>query len=231
MRAFWDERARENAAWFVDTSLSYDHPDMERFFATGKRIADLLFADAPIKPAGRELAVDIGSGLGRICLALSEHFREVVGIDISSEMVDRARQLVTEPRVRFEVGNGASLRPVEDGTADLVVSFTVFQHIPRVEVIEAYLAEAGRVLRPGGVLAFQWNNQPGARWWAARRRLLSTLQRTGLRPERYGRNAAEFLGSRVPLSRIERALGRAGLRLHEVRDPGTLFTWAWAEKA
>jgi SAM-dependent methyltransferase len=229
MRSFWDEAARRNAAWYVDTSISYGSPDMDKFFETGRVVAKTAL-EGPCEPARFERAVDIGSGLGRISAALADRFDEVIGIDISPEMVQRARELVVRPNVRFEVGSGSSLEPVETASADLVVTFTVFQHIPSVEVIEAYIAEAGRVLRSGGVFAFQWNNTPGHRWWVARRAVLATLQRFRLHRERYDRNAKEFLGSRVPLDRIERALRAGGMRLCGTEGDGTLFTWAWAAK-
>lgn len=229
MRSYWDDRARKNAAWYVDTSLGYDQPDMGRFFETGREIARIVL-DGPVQPERKELAVEIGPGLGRICRALSDEFDRVVGVDISEEMVQRARELVDDPSITFEVGDGASLAPVNDGAADLVVSFTVFQHIPEPEVIEAYILEAGRVLRTGGVFAFQWNNAPGHRRWALRRVLLSWLQRTGLRGERYERNAPQFLGSRVPLPRIDAALGAAGLERVGSTGEGTLYCWAWARK-
>src|SRR5437588_976785 len=38
-RRFWDEAAQANAMWYVDTSLSYEHPDPEMYEANGKRIA------------------------------------------------------------------------------------------------------------------------------------------------------------------------------------------------
>lgn len=229
MRDYWDDRARKNAAWYVDTSLGYDDPDMDRFFETGRQIArDVL--DGPVQPERRDLAVEIGAGLGRICRALSEHFDRVVGVDISSEMVQRARELVDDPSITFELGDGASLGSVPEDAADLVVSFTVFQHIPEPEIIEDYIAEAGRVLRSGGVFAFQWNNSPGHRRWVVRRALLSWLQRTGVRGERYDRNAAQFLGSRVPMGRIDAALGRAGLERVGTTGEGTLYCWAWARK-
>jgi SAM-dependent methyltransferase len=231
MRAYWDERARQNAAWYVDTDISYDDPDMDRFFETGRIVAAAAFDDAPVRPRRTELAVEIGAGLGRICLALADRFDRVVGVDISPEMVERARALVTAPNVTFAVGSGSTLDGVETATADLVVSFTVFQHIPDVSVIEDYIAEAGRVLRPGGVFAFQWNNTPGSRRWALRRAALAQLQRLGLWRERHDRHAAEFLGSRVPLTVIDRALRSGGLELVDTRDPGQLFTWAWARRA
>jgi SAM-dependent methyltransferase len=230
MRTFWNDRAIDNAPWYVDTSLDFDHPDMGRFFETGRRIVADALDDPRLAPRRRGLAVEIGSGLGRVCLALAERFDEVVGIDIAPEMVRRARELVRDPRVRFELGDGGSLRVTGDQTADLVLSFTVFQHIPDPAVTERYIHEAGRVLRQGGVLVFQWNNEPGARRWRLRRTLLSAMQRSGLRSERRGRHAAEFLGSKIPLDRVCRALEDSGLRLIATKNEGKLYAWAWALK-
>jgi SAM-dependent methyltransferase len=230
MRSYWDEGARRNAVWYVDTSLNYDEPDLDRFFETGRTIVAQALDDAPVLPAGAGLAVEIGCGLGRICRALAPRFDKVIGVDISSEMLSQARELVHDPKVDFVQGDGVSLGVLETASADLVLSFTVFQHIPSVSVICDYLTEAGRVLKPGGVFVFQWNNEPNALWWRMRRAVLSGLQRTGLRGEKYGRHAPEFLGSRVPLRQVEPALQKGGLQLKAVRGEGTLFTWAWAQR-
>lgn len=230
MRTYWDEAARTNAAWYVDTSLSFEDPDLEKFFETGRTVVALALDDAPAAPAGHALAIEIGSGLGRICRALSERFDRVIGLDISEEMVRRARELVDDPRITFEVSNGSDVRPVGDGAADLVITFTVFQHIPDVSLIEGYVREAGRVLKPGGVFVFQWNNTPGARRWVFKRRLLGFLQRSGIRRERHGRNAPEFLGSRVPLDRMRRALADGGMELAGTKGLDTLYAFAWAVK-
>lgn len=229
MRTYWDERAKENAAWYVDTSLSYDDPDMEQFWQQGERIIEIALDEPPAQaPTRHELAVEIGSGLGRNCKALAGRFDRVVGVDIAPEMVRRATELV--PAATFELVDGASLAPVAAGTADFVFSFTVFQHIPDVAVIERYIEEAGRVLRSGGVFAFQWNNEPGHLRWKARRTLLAALQRTGLRREQYARHAPQFLGSKVPVETVKQALARGGLELATTRDLGSLYAWAWAVK-
>jgi SAM-dependent methyltransferase len=228
MRAYWDQRARLNAAWYVDTSLRYDDPDMQAFFASGKRIVGDALRDMPKQPPTNALAVEIGSGVGRMCIALADRFERVIGVDISKEMVDRARELVTDPHVEFIVGDGSSLQPIEDGSVDLVFSFTVFQHIPKVAVIESYIEEVGRILRPGGVFAFQWNNTPGTLRWALRRAALSAGQRAGIGQERHGRNDPNFLGSRVSLARIKRALARADMDVERTERLGELFAWAWA---
>ena len=142
----------------------------------------------------------------------------------------QSRELVTDPRVSFELCEGADLSMIATGSADFVMSFTVFQHIPEVGVIEAYLREAGRILRPGGVAAFQWNNQASEVRWRLRRVVLSTLQRTGLKRETHARNAPQFLGTTVDVARIRRVLDENGLELRKTDGEGTLFCWAWAVK-
>jgi SAM-dependent methyltransferase len=142
-------------------------------------------------------------------------------------MLRQAESVVSGKPVELRRTDGATLPGQGDASVDLVVTFTVFQHIPDVDVIRSYINEAGRVLAPGGVFAFQWNNTPGSRRWRARRAVMAALQRAG-RGDRYGRDAREFLGSRVALPVIDASLADAGLVRVGLRDPGQLFTWAWA---
>jgi SAM-dependent methyltransferase len=102
--------------------------------------------------------------------------------------------------------------------------------MPSVKMIEGYISEAGRVLRPGGLFVFQWSNLPGALRWRARRTVFGLLQHTRF-GERYGRDDPAFLGSRVPLSRIVRALERGGMRLAHTHGLGGQFAYAWAVKS
>ena len=228
MRDYWDRRAQLNAAFYVDTSLAYDDPDMDRFLETGRRVVAIAMDEPPaVAPAGAGLAVEIGCG--RICLALSERFAAVVGYDISAEMLERARELVGDERVQFRQTPGATLPDLADGSADLVLTFTVFQHIPAVSVIRSYVAEAARVLRPGGVFVLQWNGTPGAGRWRAQRAVRSMLGRLG-RGDRYGRDAPQFLGSRIEVATMRRMLGDVGLELVATRGDGSLFTWGWARR-
>jgi SAM-dependent methyltransferase len=229
MREYWEERARLNAAFYVDTSMDFDEPDMDRFLATGQRIVEIALDEAPVKPAGHEVALEIGCGLGRICLALGSRFDRVIGYDISAEMLAQARALVPDERIDLRLTDGTSLPGTPDRSVDLVVSFTVFQHIPSVSVIEGYIREAGRVLRPGGVFAFQWNNQKGEQLWPLQRAVRATWQRLG-RGDVHGRDATPFLGSRVSLPTIDRALAEAGLERCGLENEGQLFAWAWARK-
>jgi SAM-dependent methyltransferase len=227
MRAFWDDAAARNAMFYVDTSLDYDAPDLAAFLEGGRRIAAIALEEERATVPGHGLAVEIGAGLGRICAALAERFDRVLGFDISAEMVRRARELVTEPRVEFRHSDGVSLPGVADASADFVLTFTVFQHAPTRAVIEANIAEAARVLRDGGVLAVQWNATPGALRWRLHRMRMAVVRRTG-RADPHGRDVPQFLGSRVPLATMDRMLARAGFERVSLAEPDSLFTWAWA---
>lgn len=231
MRRFWDDRAAENAVWYIDTSLDAEAPDLEQFLATGREVVRIAVLDAPVRPATMGHALEIGPGVGRICLALAEHFDRVTGIDVSAEMVERARDFVDDDRIELLVGDGVTLRPVPDASVDLVTSFTVLQHLPSEELVAGYLREAARVLRPGGVLAVQWNNLPHPRRWALRARwwrLQARVGRGAMADEK--RSAPEFVGCRVPWARIEAVLRDEGLAVAGRDGDGTLFAWVWATK-
>jgi SAM-dependent methyltransferase len=229
MRTYWDEAAERNPMFYVDTSLDFDHPDEARFLEGGRRVASIAVDECPVSLSGYRLAVEIGSGLGRVCAALATRFDRVVGIDISESMVRQARELVTNPSVEFRHGDGLSLPGIADDSVDLVVTFTVFQHALNRAVIRANLREAARVLRPGGVLAMQWNATPGVLRWRAHRLRMRALAAVG-RADAYGRDAAAFLGTRVPLTAMDRMLADVGLTRVGLLEPDTLFSWAWAQK-
>jgi SAM-dependent methyltransferase len=97
-------------------------------------------------------------------------------------------------------------------------------------VIEGYLAEAARVLRPGGVAALQWNNDPNPLRWRTRSLAWVALRKLGVASRQDKRYALQFLGSRVPRARFIAAVERSGLSVKATKGEGTLFAWVWAEK-
>ena len=91
MREFWDERADEDAFFFVDNELSYGAPDLERFWARGTEIVDSILAitGAEIRPQDR--LVEIGCGVGRITRELARRAAHVDALDVSARMLDSRR--------------------------------------------------------------------------------------------------------------------------------------------
>jgi ubiquinone/menaquinone biosynthesis C-methylase UbiE len=159
MKRDWDQRARENARHFVDTSRS-EWTD-ETFFASGERtIAQEILTDMTNICQGRDPAamrvLEIGCGAGRLSRALSNIFGEVHAVDVSGEMVARAREALADCRnVTFYQNNGCDLSVVPSLVFDFAYSSHVFQHIPSYEVIETYVREVHRLLRPGALFKFQ----------------------------------------------------------------------------
>src|SRR5580704_6975988 len=159
MRQDWDARARENARHFVDTSRT-DWTD-ETFFASGEQqVAEDILTDMQNICQGKDprdmRVVEIGCGAGRITRALAKLFGEVHAVDISGEMVEAARRaLVDLPNAHVYQNNGCDLTVIPTREFDFAYSAIVFQHIPSREIIENYVREVNRLLRPGALFKFQ----------------------------------------------------------------------------
>src|SRR5207245_2668400 len=98
-----------------------------------------------IAPSGNERALDAGTGAGTLALALAPMVREVVGVDIVPELLERARDGAPD-NVTFVEGDATQL-PFESGTFDLSCSRRTLHHIARPE---RAVAELARVTAPGG---------------------------------------------------------------------------------
>ena len=85
--------------------------------------------------------------------ALAKHFGEVHAVDVSGEMVTRARQAVADyPNAFIHQNNGTDLSIVPDLRFDFAFSCLVFQHVPKREIIYRYAREVHRLLAPGALL-------------------------------------------------------------------------------
>ena len=117
--------------------------------ATARAELDGLFGRLGDDPRGG-VCVEIGCGPGRMTGYLAERFARVVALDVSPEMLEKARAAVRAENVEFRAVSGDRLDSVEDESADAAVCYLVLQHLPRRAVVLAYLRELARVLTPGG---------------------------------------------------------------------------------
>jgi len=100
------------------------------------------------RPLGR--LVDIGTGTGRMIELFAPRASQAIGIDRSSEMLRLARVKLEAAGIQSSLRQGDMYAlPLDDGSANTIVIHQVlhYAHSPA-----AAIAEAARVLAPGGVL-------------------------------------------------------------------------------
>jgi SAM-dependent methyltransferase len=158
MRADWNRRAAEDANYYV--AFGRRQQSNEEFFSTAAGTVQQLLPEFH-RFTGRDAALEIGCGPGRLMRPLSRYFKEIHGVDVSDEMIRLARERLAHTANAFaQQCSGADLAMFPEGKFDFVYSYAVFQHIPSRDVVFGYLREAFRVLKPGGFLRCQLNGLP-----------------------------------------------------------------------
>ncbi|MBI1366653.1 MAG: methyltransferase domain-containing protein [Alphaproteobacteria bacterium] len=114
----------------------------------GAKQAELVLETAPKGPFR---LIDVGCGSGRAAFALRHVERlDYLGTDVVPALLDFARKKVARPDWRFEEVTSLAI-PAEDASADIVLFMSVFTHLKPGEP-QMLLAEAARVLKPGGAV-------------------------------------------------------------------------------
>lgn len=116
--------------------------------------------------AGRRV-LDDGCGSGYGSAELARVARSVDAVDASREAVAHAASRFQSANLRFRCIDPELALPFDDGAFDVVVSFQVIEHVGNDD---RYIAEARRVLAPGGRLLLITPNRahrllPGQRPW------------------------------------------------------------------
>jgi len=214
MKRDWDERARQNAKWFINTG-KLQQSDKE-FDASGKvEVERLVLADLPLLTHGRDpksmQVLEIGCGLGRMTRYLAEVFGEVYATDVSPEMIKQAAgRLPGLTNVRLCETDGVDFAALPSNHFDIVFSAYVFQHVPSAEVIRANLADGYRVLKPGGVFRFQTSS-------------ITTFDFEDVEKD-------TWVGATFPETDIRRFAQEQGAQLIGIFGAGTQYCWTTLRK-
>jgi ubiquinone/menaquinone biosynthesis C-methylase UbiE len=210
MRADWNQRAREDANYYV----AFGHRDQEdsEFLSTAADVVRDLEVELNRLPAERPVAsrraLEIGCGPGRLMRPMSRHFGEIHGIDVSDEMAAQASaKLADIPHAHAHHASGSDLARFPDEYFDFVYSYAVFQHIPSVEVVFSYFRETVRVLRPGGFARLQINGLP-----------------------KTARAYTTWEGARIDGDEIYAFTREHGVRLLSLTGTGTQYMWTTWQK-
>ncbi len=133
----------------VEALQAFDHHD----HYGGHDITKKLALEAEVRPDHHVL--DVGSGLGGSARFLAHHFGcRVTGLELTRRRVKEAISLTELVNLGhlldFQAGDAQAM-PFDDATFDVVISQDSFLHMPDKA---AAMSECGRVLKPGGVIAF-----------------------------------------------------------------------------
>jgi SAM-dependent methyltransferase len=211
MRATWDALAARDTERFVGDP------------ARGREELESLFGRLRADPRGGT-CVEVGCGPGRMTAALAERFDRVVAVDVSPEMLSRARGAVERDNVEFRLVAGERLDTLEDARADVLICYLVLQHLPSRRHVLGYLREFARVLAPAGEAFVQLpvleRGVLPRLWRVSRSALLPLLARGAER-------SAALRGFRLTGPELEQGLAAAGLAT-TARDEGPDAPYRWS---
>ncbi len=100
-------------------------------------------------PDKADVAVELGIGDGRVSGEITRRAGTFIGIDISLNMLQHA--IGRAPRVQLVQADLAENLPLKNEQVDLLVAAFFFVHVQDPSLV---IAEAARVLKPGGIFLF-----------------------------------------------------------------------------
>ncbi|GAB5415445.1 MAG: hypothetical protein Cons2KO_30480 [Congregibacter sp.] len=103
-------------------------------------------------------ALDVACGPGHFTNLVAEHgnFSNVTGVDLSEQMLSRARlnanQRGLSERVTFRAGDAVTLAGFQDNSVDLAICTNAAHHLPDTRALEGMISSLDRVTGPDGVV-------------------------------------------------------------------------------
>jgi 2-polyprenyl-6-hydroxyphenyl methylase / 3-demethylubiquinone-9 3-methyltransferase len=137
---------------YYDAELHRDHWFTNNSAKRARRWRELI---RMLEPGPNDRILEIGCAVGEHALRLAPRVREVVGVDLASPAIVRARARAAREHIsnaHFETCDAGDLSAWRDGVFDKVAAIDFFEHVDD-RALAAILSEVRRVLIPGGRLA------------------------------------------------------------------------------
>lgn len=145
----WESLAKKNSKYYINSDYGKGISDLD-FRRSGAFDTDLyIIHDELISLQGKIL--EIGCGTGRMTEFIAQSFEEVVGVDISGEMIRQGKERLKDISNVKLIETDGSTFPLEDNYFDTAFSYIVFQHIKTKEMVESNFKEVYRVLKAWGL--------------------------------------------------------------------------------
>jgi len=136
----------------ADMVANYD----EQMRASPLAAADVAYCEKAFPTLGK--LIDLGCGTGRLCSHFAARGFECVGVDLSDEMLAKARENV--PQASFVKGNLVDLSELPDQSFDFAAClFSTLGMVRGAENRTRVLANAFRLLKPGGRFVLHVHNR------------------------------------------------------------------------
>lgn len=210
VRASWDEKARD---WRQQVG---NQGDWNRRLNSDPVLFEFLG-----NVRGRDI-LDAGCGTGYLSNRLDHMGADVVGVDLSSEMIRTAQH--DYPHLTFRVDDCSTLSTIESGSMDAVVSNYVLMDTPD---LEAAVNSIFRVLRPAGVAVFVFShpcfpqsaanvhpNKSISYHWNH-----SYFSESRQQDPPWNHFKSDFVWFHRPLEEYWRVFRQAGFRVEDLREP------------
>ncbi len=162
LKQLWNNLAKKNARYYINSDKGKGITE-EEFRDSGLDDYIKYIDNDNLMHNGGMIFLEIGCGIGRMTEFIDKEY-EVIGIDISREMIKRARERL--PNVFFRETDGETI-PFLNDSIDIAFSYLVFQHFKERKMVEKNFEEVYRVLKPGGIFKVRIRSDKVDldRWW------------------------------------------------------------------
>ena len=138
----------EQRLWNEENMWSMDGHEWSKSFGTTEDLWNKNIFDTIKEFRGKKI-LEIAPGFGRITQFLSILAGELIVVDLNPLCIEKTKEKLSHHVLAYFVNDGKSIPKVKNNSQDLVFSYDSFVHM-HANVIEEYVKEIQRVLKPGG---------------------------------------------------------------------------------